>query len=401
MPDLPTYQDLFNVGRDEMLADNPNLTVEVIETPATETNILTAGAAAVGDECIGQLALTAASLFLDSANGPDLDRLVFDRYGLIRNQAAPATGSVNFYLPSAPASLFTIPANTTLTTQDGRQFFTTGANTWPGGFPGPITAAVRSALAGSNQQAAIGTITSISQPVTTAPAGLTVNNVLATFGAADQETDDSLRNRARTFFTTVVRGTLAAIQQQALTVAGVQSASAFEVLDALGRPAKSVELFITDQFTDSLVSISPTPLSYQAQSNIISEQVYDSLANTRAAGIFVLVQVAQVVIQQIFLGLHYLPGANIANVQIAARSAVAAYINSLDPGTTAASTAVLDALRAVPGLDVLGSEIVSAAPSLDIPPLTLQVLRTSLTYVLAVGQSPDQYLQSNPDSLAT
>lgn len=87
-------------------------------------------------------------------------------------------------------------------------------------------------------------------------------------------------------------------------------------------------------------------------------------------------------------------------MQIAARAAVAAYINGLAPGQTASSQAILDALRNVLGLVVLGNEIVAAAPPVDVAPLTLQALRTSLTYVLAVGESPDQFLQSNPDSLA-
>lgn len=400
MPDLPSFTDLQNVGRDEMLADNPNLTVEVIETPATETNIFNAGAAAVGDECVGQLALTAASLFLDSATGPDLDRWAFDRYGLVRKQAAPAIGSVNFSLPSLNAALFNIPANTLLASQDGRQYFTTSQVTFPVGISGPVAAPVRSALAGAAQQAAVNTIVNLSTPVSGAPAGLAVTNAVATFGAADQEVDASLKNRCRTFFTTVRRGTIGAIQAQALAFAGIQSATALEVLDPLGRPAKAVELFITDQFTQDLVSISPTPPSYQAQSNIIAQQVFDSLADTRAAGIFVLVQVAQIVLQGIQLGLHYQAGANIATVQIAARAAVAAYINGLAPGQTASSQAILDALRNVLGLVVLGNEIVAAAPPVDVAPLTLQALRTSLTYVLAVGESPDQFLQSNPDSLA-
>ena len=67
---------------------------------------------AVGDEVIGQLIDVIAGAFLDSARGEALDRLVFDRYGLLRKQAASSLGTVNFITTTPTASSFTIPEGT-------------------------------------------------------------------------------------------------------------------------------------------------------------------------------------------------------------------------------------------------------------------------------------------------
>jgi hypothetical protein len=380
-----------------MLSRNPRLTALVIETDGTDTNILNAAAAAVGDESMGQLARVIASLYLDSATGQDLDRLVFDRYGLVRKAAAPAIGTVNFSCSPASPGVFSIPSGTLLQTTDGRQFITTAAVTFPALSSGPIAAAVRSTLAGANQQAAIGTITNIVSPIPGAAQGMAVTNTVATSGAADEETDDSLRARARSFFTTARRGTVGAIQNGGLAVAGVQTATAFEVLDTFGRPAKEVELIVTDQFTDSLVNLSPTPPTYQAQSQILAQTVFDSLSDTRAAGIFVLVRVAQVALEGIQLGLRFQAGADAATVSVTARSTIVAYVNSLPPGTNLTINGMISILRTVPGLIVTGNELL--APTGDVVCAPLQVIRTTLALTLSVAELPDQGIQSstNPD----
>jgi uncharacterized phage protein gp47/JayE len=398
MPDVPSFQDLFNIGRDEMLSRNTNLTQTVVETAGTETNIFNASSAAVGDEVIGQLARALAALYLDSANGQDLDRLVFDRYGLVRKPAAPALGSVNFSTATVTSAAFSIPGGTLLQTQGGQQFITITAATFPFGSVGPVTVAVRSTLAGANQQAAIGTITAIVSAITGAPAGITVNNVVATSGAADVETDDSLRARARSFFTTARRGTIGAIQAAALAVPGVVTATAFEVLDAFGRPAKAVNLVVADQFTASLVNITPQPPTYQTQSQTLATQVFQGLADARAAGIFVDVQVGQVVLQGVQLALRFAAGVDIGSVTLQACAAVVGYVNGLAPGAAMTIAGIIGILRAVPGLIVTGNEVVS--PPGDVIAEPLQVLRTSLALTLAVAQLPTQQLQStsNPDA---
>ncbi len=398
MSDFPSFSELFNVARDEILSRNSNLTIDVIQREGTDANALTGGMASVGDEVIGQLAIVQAGLYYDTAKGQQLDRLVYDRTGLTRKPAAAALGSVVFSLPAPAASSFAIPSGTRLATADGRQYVTTINVTFALSATSTPSIAIRSVLAGSSQQAAALAINSIiDQPSDPAAAGLTVTNSLATAGAADEEDDDSLRSRATAFFTTVRRGTLAAIEQGALAIPGIVTATAIENTDALGRPAKSVQLIVTDQFTDQLVNLSPTPATYQTQSQVLASTVFSGLSDVRAAGINVQVTVAVIALQSVVLALNFTADAAPDTVAFEARALLVAYVNSLQPGQTMEIAQMIQILRGVVGLVVSGSEIYS--PPGNVIPAPLQAIRTSLQLVQAVSIQPDQALQgsANPD----
>jgi uncharacterized phage protein gp47/JayE len=393
--DLPTFADLFRIGEAEILSRNGALTRAVLERPGTDANALVASGAAVGDEVVGQLATTAAGLFLDSATASALDRLVFDRYGLLRKPAAPALGSVNFSTMAPAPAAFTINAGVVVSTADGIQYVTTTTVTFPMGSVGPVIVPIRSVLAGFAQQAKPATVTTIVSNIPGATSDIAVTNPLATSGAADAETDDLLRVRAQGFFTSVRRGTLNAITEAALAVPGVQTAVAFEVLDALGRPARYVQLVVSDAFTDALVGVSPTPPLYATQSQQLSLAVFNALFDVRPAGVFVQVSVASVVLQAVQLALTFIAGANVDLVALEARAAIIAYINGTSPGALLTTANMVNALRTVPGLIVTGSEIVSPAGSVQALPL--QVLRSTLGLVTAVSMQPDRPLMRTTD----
>lgn len=399
MADFPTFQDLFRTARDEALARNSRITLEVIERPGSDANAFTAAIAAVGDEVIGQLTRVEAGLYLDSARGEQLDRLIFDRLNLPRKSAAPALGSVTFQTTTAAPATFSIPAGTKLSTGDGKQFITTVAAVYPAGSVGPVYVAISSTQAGANQQAAANTITSLITTLSGSPSDLTVNNPIATSGAADEETDDSYRARARIFFESVRRGTIGAVRAAALNVPGVQTAQVYEFLDALGRPARAAQLVISDAFTESLVSYNPMPPAYQTQSQVLADQVYLALSDTRPVGIYINVFVAAVVLQGIQLGLSFQAGVDVDYVALQARAVVASYVNQLSPGDSLTKAYLIDALRRVPGLVVTGDEILS--PSGTVVAQPLQVLRTSLSLVVASTVMPTQALQgsANPDAV--
>lgn len=395
--DFITYQELFNVARDEALAKNSNLTREVIERPGTDANAIYSGAAAVGDAVTAQLISAEASTFLDSAKGKQLDRLVFDRYGLLRKPASPAFGTVQFTSTTPAAVAFSIPAGFQLLTTDGKTFFTTTNVTYPQGSTGPVSVPVRSADAGINQQARIGTISNLGGTVPSSPTDLAVTNTVATAGAANEENDESLRERARRFFTTARRGTVKAIEAAALAVPGVFTASAFETYDEFGRPARSVQLVVTDEFTTVLVDADPTPTGYETQSQVLASNVFLALNDVRAAGIYVDVKVAVVKLLGVRLGLNFQTGVNVDLVAVQARAALVNYINALPPGASFVIADALQTLRTVAGLVVLGNEIIS--PPGNVIPLRLEALRASMGTVSASSLQPDRALQSgtNPD----
>lgn len=399
MADLPTFQDFFRIARDEILARNSRLTLEVIERPGSDANVMVAAGAAMADEVTGQLTRVAAGLFLDSARGDQLDRLVFDRLNMPRKSASPSFGSVAFRTTVPAAAAFAIPKGAKLSTPDGKQFVTTQSATFAYGATGPVYAAVQSVLAGASQQAAIGTITSLRDTITGAPADLTVTNLTATAGGADEEGDDNYRARARLFFGSVRRGTAAAVRSAALESNGVQSAQTFEYVDAFGRPVKAAQLVISDPFTSDLVNVTPTPATYQAQSQLLAAQVFSNLSDTRPIGIYIDVMVAQVVMQPVILGLSFQAGVDADSVALQARSRVVQIVNALSPGEALTTAAIIAGLQVVPGLIVGGGEVLS--PPGDVLAETLQVLRTSLGMVVASTMQPDRALQgsANPDGV--
>jgi len=399
MADFPTFQDLFRIARDEALARNGNLTREVIERQGTDANIFIAAAAAVGDEVMAQLTAVEASLYLDSAKGKKLDRLIFDRFNLPRKSATPAVGSVQFTTTNPAPNAFVIPAGTKLGTVDGKSLITTASANFPFGSTGPVTVAVQTTSAGAKQQCAPNTITSILGQIPGAPPDLAVNNPLATSGAADDEDDDSYRARARLFFESARRGTAQAVRFAALSTPGVLTADTFEYLDSAGRPVKAAQLIISDAFTESLVAENPTPPAYATQSQVLADAVWLGLSDTRPIGIFIDVRVASVVLQGITLGLSFAAGVNVDQVALQARAAVVSYVNELSPGQTLQISGILNSLRRVPGLIVTGGEVLS--PTGDVVPQPLQVLRTSLGLVVATSVQPDRALQgsANPDTV--
>jgi len=378
--DLPRFNDLFRIARDTALVNNSRLSREIVQRQGTDANILMAAAAAVGEEVVGQLQLVEASLFLDSATGTDLDRLVFDRYGLVRKPAAAAFGTVQFSTTALNPGAFTIAAGTNLQTTDGIQYSVTTSITFPASTVGPVTAIVRSLLAGVDQQAKAGTITSIISSISGSPSDLVVTNAAATAGADDEETDTSLRARARAFFTTARRGTKSALEQGALAVPGVTTASAIEVLDTEGAPARVVQLVVSDQFTETLASFSETPSpTYQAQAQALAISAEAGLDDVRALGIEVKVIVASVVLLPVALRLTFQAGVDVSTVTLRARAAAVNYTNELVPGATWDPAVLSDRLKTVSGLYITGNEVLS--PSGAVVPNSVQVIRTGLPIV--------------------
>lgn len=398
MPDTLNFSDLARIGRDEALSRNAKLSREAFEREGADANVLNAAAAAMGDEVAGQIADLQAALFLGSARGEDLDRWMFDRYGLLRKPAAASIGSVEFSTTVPSPTTFAVPTNVVVQTAEGLQFLTTESGIFEVGTTGPVVLAVRSILAGADQDAKPSAINSIVSSITGQPTDLVVTNTLATVGGDDVETDDNFRERGRRFFTTARRGTLAAVEAAALNVPGIQTASAFEVLDALGRPARVVQLVVADAFTEQFVRYDTIPPGFDAQAQAITTAVNEALSDVRPIGIFVQVIVANTVIQPVQMALTFRAGASVNDTALRARAAVANTINAILPGLPLAVQDLLDALQLVSGLQFTGREILS--PPGDVIPTPLQVIRTSLGLVSAVAAQTDTPIITgqNPDS---
>jgi hypothetical protein len=179
----------------------------------------------------------------------------------------------------------------------------------------------------------------------------------------------------------------------------VRKASAFDVIDSLGRPARFSLLSVADAYTEQFADYSTVPPRYQLQSQLLTSAVYDALNKYRALGIFVQVTVANVILQPVQLALTFLAGVDVNLASLQARAAIVTYINSLAPGKPFLVVDASAVLRTIPGLVYTGTELLS--PAGDIVAKPLQVIRASLGLVSALaaqtnlpiitGTNPDAY----------
>lgn len=280
MATLPTRADLFDIGASEIFGRSQNrppgqrLSAEEVFTEGSDINIVTAGAAAMGDEALNFLCGRIAALFLDSAEGEDLDRLVQDRFSptIRRKEATPAVVTLEYTRVTGVLGPISEGIGKKLRTENGTEFELQQVMSMAAGSTGPISVIAQATGAGTAGNVSAETITQfVDAP---SDVNLVVTNLAVAAGGADVETDASLRARARDFFRTARRGTLAAIEFGALTVQGVAQATAVEVVDAAtGRPTGPIQLSIADA---------------NGQANeILADAVERTLLEFRAGGIIV------------------------------------------------------------------------------------------------------------------
>lgn len=354
---LSTRADFFNIGAEETvsrsLARPPNQRIsrDAVFTEGTDVNIILASASAMADEVIRNLALRCGALFLDSAEGEDLDRLVNDRFGptVQRKQPAPALAVLQFQRPDPAGAAIILDIGTRIRTERGTEFQTTQVLSIPAGSVVPVEIQAQAVVVGTGGNVAVGTIVKFVQ---SPPPGLVVSNDEPATGGADIESDASLRERARDFYRTARRGTLAAIEFGALTVAGIKSALALEKVDDDGDPTGVVQLFVADA---------------QGQANqALSNSVRLALEEFRAAGIVVDVFGATPVFTNIEYRLRFEPGIdnNAAFEELRFLTVVA--VNNLAPGAILPVSLLFEQARRVPGIVVLEDAVVD--PSGDVDP---------------------------------
>lgn len=189
------------------------------------------GAGAMSDAAIKYAAQSFKNTYIDGAEGADLTTLVDDHLNIQRNPATPAQVDVTF----------TRTGNATGTTPNGftvassydaagnTVYFTTNtAITWGASDHGPHIVTCTASIDGAAGDVAAGTVVRLID--TPFDSTIAITNASAAAGGNDAETDDELRVRARNFWVTLRRGTLASLEQGALTVPEVRVAAASEDL---------------------------------------------------------------------------------------------------------------------------------------------------------------------------
>lgn len=372
---FPTRADYFDIGADEVISRSlarppqQRISEEAIRTEGSDINIILGSASAMADEVTRNLALRCGALYLDSAEGEDLDRRVNDQFGtqVQRKQPTPALAVLEFSRPNPSGGVVTLNIGTKVRTVRGTEFETTQVLSIPAGSTAPKIIQAQAVVVGTAGNVQPGTITEfVQQPP---DPDLVVTNLEPATGGADVESDASLRERARDFWRAVRRGTLAAIEFGALTVGGIKSATAIEVLDSNGDPVGIVRLFVADE-------------TGQANS-ALALAVKNALVEFRAAGILVDVFGSTPRFEDIIFRLRFQQGIDTAAAFEEVRFLTVVAVNNLRPNEVLPVSLLLEQARRVPGVIVLDDTMVE--PVGDVVPALGEIIKTSADLISVVA----------------
>jgi hypothetical protein len=225
MPVAPSFDDLL--GQFEAEAEAQRATLQF-----REGDLATAqqhGAGAMADASVRYAAQGFRETFIDGAEGDALTALVDDHLNMQRQPATAASVDVTFTRTGNAAG--TTSAGFTVGSQfdaaGNSVLFTTNTPiTWGASDHGPHIVTCTASSLGSAGNVAAATVTRlVDTPFDTS---IAITNAAAASGGNEEEGDPELRDRARNFWLTLRRGTLAALEEGALTVASVRVARAVE-----------------------------------------------------------------------------------------------------------------------------------------------------------------------------
>lgn len=364
--DFPTRLDLYSLARQYVLTRASKIDPAQVDVEGSDINLFAGITSVVGYQVVLGLLQNINALLLDGAYDEDLDRYGIDRYQLPRKGAAAAVGTVRIYRTSVAGGAGSVPSNTSLKTLNGIEYITTSACSL-GALDLSTTAQVRAVQAGKVSQVGANQIRAFAVPGLLFDQTLQVNNDDPTAGGEDTEDDDDYRERIRDFWQTAQRATLAAIEFGARTVPGVVSAQAQEALTSDPRPARVVNLYISD--------------SSGVASAALGATVQAALDEYRAAGISVVI--ANSIPQIVDVRLHLTFAANTDTTVLTQviRANIVEFINSLGVGETLYRAALFSVLQRFSGNGLIVSQDTVVVPTGDLAPATGQTLRTRLDNV--------------------
>lgn len=374
MPTLPTFDDVYEIGKAEIQSRNPDLTDF---SEGSDLDAVTGGGAMLADEVIRVLIALFAEQFIDTAEGDALDALALDRFGLTRKPASAAVGSVTLErVDSSIPDIVTIAAGTTVSGKvDGVTLsFTTDVEVEIGSADTTVDADATCTTTGRSGNVAPGVIDTVVDP----PAedlGLTVTNAARFAGGAPEETDERFRDRIRRYLATLRRGTVGALETGARSIPGVEYVTVDETFihpDDGGY----VGVYIGDP---------------DARASAVLVALVDAeMINWRAAGIYVVVQAAEREEITLAVQMTVLAGADQTVLRSGIRQAILQHINGidsagdisggLDVGETMSLSRLLTRAMRISD-DIVGGAVLSHTEDLDPtqPYYAIRVPSTSLS----------------------
>jgi hypothetical protein len=189
---------------------------------------------------------TADSLFINTATGSDLDKLVVDRLPDGRQDGTKASGQVTFSRTSATTVDIAIPSGTIISepTTVGPVYFYTSEDVTLSAGDTTVTVDAVAQLTGIDGNAPSNTIIGLVNP----PSGIqAVTNPLAFSGGTDEESDDDLRTRYIYAVLVPGKATNAMIEEHLSDLDNVTEAQCFNVLPGVIELVIDTEEVVTAQ----------------------------------------------------------------------------------------------------------------------------------------------------------
>lgn len=234
MAEVPTQQDLYDIYKNEVQNNRPDLT----DFEEGSINDVNAGAISVlGQELVKLILEKFNKTYIETAEGSeatggddDLEFLATDHFGesFARSTGSPATGTVTFSRPTTDAGSVTIPVGTIVKTEKDangeEQRFATESEVVLTGLT--IDASVNAVENGTEGNVASNKVVVIESSLTDET--ISVDNALAFAGGAGALSDADYREFIRNKVEEIRGATKAAVESAAKNVSGVETATAIE-----------------------------------------------------------------------------------------------------------------------------------------------------------------------------
>ena len=294
MAEILTQGYLYELMKTEVQLRDPSIT-DFTEGSLTDVIL---GATSLGIAELSRLqADEFAKTFFDSANGPeitggddDLQTLAVDHFGdaFSRPPASKAVGEVTFSRPTDDFGAVTIPAGTVVSTKPNAngevQRFETLASVTMGALALSIIAEIQAQVAGVSGNVDAGKIVNVDSALLDGT--IVVTNAAALDGGEEQEDDTQYRATIKNLIKTLKGATLSAIEAACLTVPGIATATARELMipviqyDIGGDQIEPGATFFRMPFAKVYVA----DPNGTASASLLAE-VQDAIDHTRAAGV--------------------------------------------------------------------------------------------------------------------
>lgn len=359
MADFPRFDQLFRIGRDEILARNTALKTDVVDEEGSTSNALVGCGSVMNEEIVLALAVLAVQRMIGSATGENQDRLYWDWFELTRNDAAAALVTLRF--TRAGVVTGTIAKDFVCRTAEGIEFVVL-EDTYFGAADTQKDVPARAALVGTEGNVDAATITLLGTQLWDTT--FTVTNLVEAAGGTVREGDEPFRERARQFWKVARRGTLDAIEFGALEVDGIGIAKTSEIplyVDG-SQAAQYVELAVAD----------PSGSSNQALADLATT----AIRAWRGAGIFVQTVAAATVLTEIATAYTHKAGFDTDVTDARVLEALLVFTNTLGAGETWRHGGAVDLVQRDPGVDE-AEDVTIPTPSADVSATSVQIIRTT------------------------